>query len=250
MKAAEFERRFAAALLGDTAPGLDGLTAQPGFAVYRNTALGGCIDALAAAYPAVHRLVGADWFRAAAAVFVRACPPCDGRLLLYGAGFAAFLDGFEPARALPYLAGVATLDRFWIEAHVASDAVAASARTLRGIGPADLAALRLVPHAAARWAWFDEHPVFSIWSRNRHEPAACDDPVWQGEGALVTRPGGDVRWCALDAAGCCLMGHLAQRRPLGLAAEMMLQAHPAADLAGLLALLLDRGALTLKGEPA
>jgi hypothetical protein len=46
------------------------LARQPGFAVYRNTVIKGCVDALQANYPAVARLVGAEWFRSAATLLV------------------------------------------------------------------------------------------------------------------------------------------------------------------------------------
>ena len=66
----------------DAAPDhLRALTDQPGFAVYRNTVLKGCIDALQANFPAVVRLVGEEWFRAVAALHARAQPPGDTRRL-------------------------------------------------------------------------------------------------------------------------------------------------------------------------
>ena len=87
-----FQDAFAQALLApDTVPAgeIATLTAQPAFAVYRNTVMKGCIDALQANYPAVTRLVGEEWFRAAAAVYVRESLPADATLLRYGANFAA-----------------------------------------------------------------------------------------------------------------------------------------------------------------
>ena len=47
----------------------------PAHPVYRNTVLKGCVDALQANFPAVTRLVGEDWFRAAAVVYTRRFPP-------------------------------------------------------------------------------------------------------------------------------------------------------------------------------
>src|SRR5262245_23956796 len=99
------------------------LITQPGFAVYRNTVMKACIDALQANYPAVARLVGDEWFRAAAAVFARAHLPEHPTLLAYGGNFADFLARFPPAAALPYLPEVARLDRFWTESHIAPEVV-------------------------------------------------------------------------------------------------------------------------------
>ena len=140
---------------------------QAGFAVYRNTVMKGCIDALQANYPSIERLVGEEWFRAAAAVYVRSHPPRDTRLLELGADFADFLAAFGPASELPYLPGVARLDRLWTEAHTACDAASLDAAALAGLAPEQLADAVLQPHPAARWAWFEEMPVRSIWQRNR-----------------------------------------------------------------------------------
>ena len=56
-----FQDAFAHALFApetESAPEVRALAAQPAFAVYRNTVMKGCIDALQANYPAVARLVG------------------------------------------------------------------------------------------------------------------------------------------------------------------------------------------------
>ena len=97
MQLSAFQDGFSAALLGhaEHSPWLSALESQPGFAVYRNTVLKGCIDALQASYPTVCQLVGTDWFRAAAAVYARVQPPRDGLLMDYGDGFAHFLDQFK-----------------------------------------------------------------------------------------------------------------------------------------------------------
>jgi hypothetical protein len=44
----------------------------PGLAVYRNTVLRGTVDVLVATFSTVVRMVGDDWFRAAAAIYVAA----------------------------------------------------------------------------------------------------------------------------------------------------------------------------------
>lgn len=106
MSLASFQDAFAAALLAPEA-GPSGLAAQPGFAVHRNTVLKACIDALQANFPSVARLVGDEWFRAAAAVYARANLPRQPALLDYGENFAAFLARFPPAAELTYLADAA-----------------------------------------------------------------------------------------------------------------------------------------------
>ncbi len=223
---------------------------QPGFAIYRNTVARGCIDALAANYPAVARLVGEEWFRAAAALFSRASLPRHPALVLYGEEFTDFLRRFAPARTLPYLPGVARLDRFWTESHTARDAAPLDPRALAGLSPQGLGALVLEPHPAARWAWFDEGPIYTLWRLNREgaDVEAC--PAWHPEGALLTRPRDAVRWRPIDPATVAFLDACAQGSCAAEAAGAALAASPATDLTTLLATLLEAGAFSGARAPS
>ncbi len=248
---AGFHSAFAAALFTPTDPlgPLAALTAQPAFAVYRNTVMKGCVDALEVNFPTVARLVSSDWFRAAAALYVAAQPPDDARMLEYGDSFADFLQTFEPARELPYLADVARLDRCWTQAHAAADG-SADAAFIGTLSPDELGATRVAPHPAARWRWFTSQPIYTIWSRNREESAEASEIAWQGEGALLTRPQGAVIWRQASAADCAFLDACRGGALLPDAAAAALQAQPDADLAGLLAGLLRAGALVFPPSTA
>lgn len=242
---ARFQDAFSRALLApDAAPdeAVAGLVVQPAFAVYRNTVMKGCIDALQANFPSVARLVGEEWFRAAAGVHASTALPVEPSLLRYGASFPDFLAGFEPAAELPYLAGVARLDRLWTEAHAASDEPAASLAAIAGVDPDRLAGAILHPHAAARWAWFDEAPICTIWRRNREQSDDASDFDWRGEGALLTRPGDAVRWIDLDAAGFHFLEACAQGLPVARALDAAFDADRDANPLRLITELLDAGA--------
>lgn len=243
---ARFQDAFARALLAEPAEAdecVAALAAQPAFAVYRNTVMKGCVDALEANFPAVARLVGEEWFRAAAAVYARAELPAEPSLLAYGDSFPAFLARFEPAAALPYLPEVARLDRLWTESHAAPDGPVLDRSAFARLAPESLGEAVLEPHPAARWAWFDATPAFTIWSRNRDEAAADGEIDWRGEGALLTRPVGAVRWLAVDAAACRFLDACALGAPLSLALESALEADANANLVRLANALLDAGAL-------
>jgi hypothetical protein len=244
---ARFQDAFARALLSPAAApaaGIAALTAQPAFAVYRNTVMKGCVDALQANYPAVTRLVGEEWLRAAAAIYVREALPAEPTLLHYGSGFADFLARFAPAAELPYLPAVARLDRLWTEAHTAADADALDPDAIARLAPETLGGATLYPHPATRWAWFADAPIYTIWSRNRSPGTPDADMDWVPEGALLTRPRDGVEWRALDAAGCAFLDACAAGQPLAAAAQAALAALPDADLAQLMAGLLEAGAFS------
>jgi hypothetical protein len=241
-----FQDEFARALLAEDAaaaglaPEVARLAAQPGFAVYRNTVMKGCIDALQANYPSVARLVGEEWFRAAAAVYARTNLPRHPTLADYGADFADFLAAFGPAAEFPYLAGVARLDRFWTEAHAARDETPVDAAAVARLSPGELARAVLRPHASARWTWFEAQPIATIWRRNRAPEGADDGEIeWRGEGVLIVRPRAAVEHVELDAATCAFLDACAAGRTLAAAAAAALAVRADADLAGLMKRLLD-----------
>ena len=249
-----FQDGFADALFapGKTVPDspeIARLVEQPGFAVYRNTVLKGCIDALQANYPAVSRLVGDEWFRAAAAIYARANLPRHPSLLAYGCEFADFLADFEPARELAYLADVARLDRFWTEAHIARDRTPVAAATVALLTAPELANTVLWPHPSARWVWFDEQPIVTIWERNRMPETVANDQAreereidWHAEGVLIARPRGKVEWTRLTIAGCAFLDACKSGGTLAVAATAAMKVDPHVDLAVLMARMLDAGA--------
>jgi len=240
-----FQDAFATALDDpDAVPELAELTAQPGFRVYRNTVMSGCIDALRANYPAVARLVGAAWFDAAAAIYVREQPPRQPALCSYGEGFPGFLADFEPGRSVPYLADVASIERLWTESHLAADDAALPARAAAELSPLQLAGAVLTPHTSARWRWFETHPAYSLWLANRtHEPDLAT-PDWHGEGVLLVRPHDSVVSLAIGAAGCAFLDACAAGNNLTAASRAALGADPDADLTALMARLLESGSFS------
>ena len=240
-----FHDAFDAALAGNTAalaPWLAGPDA--GLAVYRNTVARGAADVLAANFPAVERLVGEDWFRAAAVAFAGEHPPADPAMNGYGEGFPAWLETFPPARELPYLAPVARLDRAFAEARDAADTPAVSAAEAALLKPDELFAARAEPHPAARLFWFD-WSVASIWLAERgfERPARL---AWarRSEGLLITRPAMVVEARRIGRAAHAFLAACRRGRTLGAAASAALATEPRADLRAVFAGLIAAGAFS------
>src|SRR5258708_2939398 len=121
-----------------------------GIAVYRRNVQSNLHDALAAAYPAVRRLVGEGFFREAARRYSREHPSRSADLHEYGAQLARFLASYPHASTLPYLADVARLEWACHECLHAADAGSLDYAAL-GRGAAERhGGIRFVLHPAVR----------------------------------------------------------------------------------------------------
>jgi len=130
--------------------------------IYRNTVLLGLTNALRLSFPAVHRLVGNDFFAGAAAIFIAGHPPGAAWLDHYGAGFPDFLRRFPPAASLVYLADVARLEWLVNCAIHAADVSPLALEQVAAIPPHDYDRLRFHPHPAV--GLLDaKFPVDAIW---------------------------------------------------------------------------------------
>lgn len=195
---ADRQRGFAAALLDAALPvplglvGPDGEPSPKRFAVYRNNVVAGLTEALKDAFPAVHRIVGAEFFRVMARAYVVVEPPLSPILLDYGAGFPEFIRKFEPAAVLPYLADVARIERAWTEAYHAPEASPIDPAALAAFAPEQLPEIRLQLHPSIRLVR-SQFPALTIWQMNVGDgvPAPVDLAAG-GEHVLVVRPLADV----------------------------------------------------------
>lgn len=247
---------FAAALLDPDQPCPPGLRAWNGsdpsarLAVYRNNVVGSLVDALAETFPVVQALVGDAFFRAMAAVFVRRAPPRSRILALYGEALPAFIEGFAPARPLPYLADMARLELACVRAFHAADAEpAADEAVTRALASGErIGELRLVLHPSLtllRSAW----AVASLWAAHQSEGEPAAVAIDDAESALVVRRGFEVVVVRLPPGAAEFVAALQRGENLGVAAAEALQAAEAFELSATLGLLLRHGALTTIDPP-
>lgn len=241
---------FAAALLDPDAPCPAGLTAWNGsdptrrFAVYRNNVITSLIDALADTFRVTLELVGDAFFRAMAGIFVRRSPPESVRLVEYGEGLPAFIERFEPASSVPYLADVARLEMLRVRAFHAADADPLIPEQMAQAlaEPEQLPVLKMAFHPSLG-ILRSRYAVVSLWAAHQGLGDLVNVNPMVPENTLVVRTGLDVHVIALPPGGDTLTTDLIQGLPLGEAAGLAMAAHTEFDLAANLALLLRAGAL-------
>ncbi len=244
----DFAGLFAAPLLAPDRADPANLT-EPGgsertmrYAVYRNNVASSLVKAIEDIYPATRRIVGPEFFRGMAIGFVRLSPPRSRVLSEYGRDFPAFIEGFGPARPMPYLADVARLERAWLDAYHAADAEPLAQEALAGLPPERLAAACFVPHPAMRLVR-SNYAIVSIFQSNRGEPGMTGRIRGDvAEDALVTRPRATVEVRRLEPGCAVFFGSLAGGHSLARSVEEALDEEPAFDAGQAIALTLEAGA--------
>ncbi|WP_319532345.1 DNA-binding domain-containing protein [uncultured Cohaesibacter sp.] len=218
--------------------------AQKRFAVYRNNVLAGLTEALTATFPTISQLLGDEFFRAMARVYIAASPPRSPMLISYGSDFGDFLNRFEPLADLPFLGDVARLEHAWLRSYNAADATPLDPQKLQSIAPDRIGELVFDFHPAAELIT-SNHPVYSIWAAHKSDdPEAVMASIEpKPESVLITRPHWDVSVVSLPTGGAPFIRALMKGLPLAEAAESAAAADDAFDFAQNLGGLFETGAL-------
>lgn len=245
------EHEFAGALLDPEVACPPDLRAWNGsdpmrrFNVYRNNVASSLIGALADTFPVVQALVGEEFFRAMAAIFLRQHPPASPLLVRYGENFAEFVDHFEPAASQPYLADVARLEMARLQALHAADAPSVDARALGPVLGAGerVGELELALHPSVRLL-ASGYAVVSIWAAHQGHGDLAEIDVWQGESAVIVRPNLDVLVVPCDPATVEFVLGLQRGCDCAQSAGMAAAVAGNFDLSATLGLLFGNGAIT------
>ena len=208
----------------------DGIDAADRLRIHHNNTFVTLIDALATVFPVIRRLVGEEFFAFAARAFIRSEPPESGSLIDFGRTFPGFVETFEPAAGLVYLADVARLEWAWHEAYHAAEGEPLAAQALDGVPPHRQGGLCLRLHPSGRIVT-SPYPVHRIWEVNQ---AGCDasqtiDLDDGGAHLLVIRPNAHVEVRILPVPVFAFLHALDDGRTLTAAGEMARRADPAFD---------------------
>ena len=166
----------------------DEAEARKRLAIYRANIAANSTGALAAIYPIVRTLVGAEFFAALAQAYSAAHPSASGDLNELGAQLADFLPAFAPAHSLPYLPDVARLEWLAHQAHYAADHAPLDVAAL-GFAEDDYARLALTLHPAVG-VLSSAYPLFRIWEvhQDDYRGELTVDLGGGGELVVVYRP--------------------------------------------------------------
>jgi hypothetical protein len=212
-------------------------SARRRFDIYRNNVFASLTDALATRFPVCRALVGDEFFRALAGVFVELSPPRSPVLMFYGDEFATFIDTFPPASSVPYRSTSRLGGR---PAYHAADAEPLSVDELAAFAPCAWERMRVALHPSVQLVT-SAYPIVSIWEAHLEPGRSSPVQVTPPEDALVARPNFAVEVRRLLPGGSVFLSRLAGHATLGEAFEGAAAAEPKFDLVtNLTALLVSR----------
>ena len=230
----ELERELAHALRDQAAPirhvcarGLDPVRRVQ---VYRNNMQSALTAALRSVYPVTERLVGEQFFAAAAREYIRSNPSHSGNIQDYGGAFPVFLQGFAPAAALAYLPDVAALEWRRLQTALGPPHTPMDVTALAAV-PAELQPELHFRHQPAARAFCSSHPILSIWEFCQSaEPEGGLDLGAPGECVLFARPRLEVVMRRVSPGQYKFLQTLCHGETFESAAQAALQAEPAFDV--------------------
>jgi hypothetical protein len=222
-------------IVGDTIP------AAARLRIHRHQLYESLATALAGTFPTVQQLVGDAFFRAMARAFIAQALPVQPVLSEYGEGFPAFVDIYEPARGLPYLADVARLDWALNLAFNSPMGRRLTAADLSSIPGEQLSSMK-VGLAPGTCVIRSTYPLDRIWSASQPDASTATVDLGGGDAwLLVFRRPDDAGFIALTEAEALFIAALAAGASLEDAALAAFAANARFDLSVTFRRLLDLG---------
>ena len=212
----ELQRALCSALLSApnaaVPPGIlaNGIDPAARLDIYRSNVIGNLTGALKLTFPAVERLVGAEFFAAVAARFLAVAPPAKPNLYDWGSEFPAFLASFPPAASLPYLPDVARLEWAVGRALHAAEAPVIGLLDLAELAANNQAGVCFRSHPSVSPLALS-HPAYQIWQAVLAGDDAALSGIDTGSGGewlLVHRARDGIDVMRLSPAGLRFAGAL------------------------------------------
>lgn len=236
----EFQQSLAAAISGDEdlpkAQFAGSATRHAlGIRVYRNNAAHARVEALAAAYPAVKRIVGDDCFETLALDMARHSPTNDALPAAWTMCLPEFIGSTPLGDALPYLADVARIEAAMATSAEAADPATPDLGILANAEAFGACRLRL---ALSTYVILSEWRAYAIWNAQRDEP----DPESEAQcHAIIFRQGLAV---SVEPVGTEAAAELSVLSSASRAGDLFERAD--AELASLLGRLIGHGAIIVE----
>jgi hypothetical protein len=213
-----------------------------GISVYRNSIDIKHVNALQKIYPAVYKLVGADFFTMLSYDYQMQHPATHWSLSEFGRHLADFLSDYPKTVFLSYLPDMARLEWARHEVLFAPDSASFDVHQLQAIPESDYPQLYCKLHAAIRLLSFTS-PILDIWHFCYHNNSGDElfELKPQGNVVLLSRKDFEVDMQKITLGEYTLLSQLNQGDALGEAIEQALLVEPQLQVESLLSRALLEG---------
>lgn len=203
--------------------------------VYHNNVIGSLSSYIVTAFPLLENLVGEEFLKAMAREFIFENPPTGGCLHFYGEGFDDFIRDFAPAKSLPYLADMATLELAMNRAYYAPDDDVLTAEALGQISEDELGD-QVVRLRQSVTLLSSQYPLgslrdFCLQDGQGNPPDLSKEYKTR---LLIFRPELEVSFVTMAEDEFVFLEHLKAGAPLGQALDQMLLRYPDFDMGAFL----------------
>jgi hypothetical protein len=208
------------AAAADAAAAAGATAAAARLEVYRNTVRSNLTEALHATYPAVWRLVGADYFQQIARDFAAQHPSRSGDLRHVAEPFPVYLALLHREDEYAYLGDVARLELMIHDVLLAPEHAPLDLVRLGSVPPEAYDSLRFTLHPALR-LFESPYPVRRIWESNVGSEAEPDpiDLASGGDRLAVLRQRLQLQFHPLSRGEWCWLDALARGEPFAASVE-------------------------------
>jgi hypothetical protein len=211
--------------------------------IYRDSIFAGLTRAMAETYPVCKQLVGEPFFDVMAGKYIVAQPSLSPDLNEYGGSFAEFIQQYEPARAVVYLADMARLEWLMNQAFTAGEVGENNLSCLQEMSDQALldVVFHLPPHADLLRSIY---PLDQIWSMHQggNDTGMGElQPLTDELKLVVWRPHRQVQFEPLQDEMYLFLSVIKQGMPFAQVCEHLLAGYPNTDIGMLLATAMQRG---------
>lgn len=207
----------------------DGIEAAQRLQIYRNNVVTAFTTTLAATFPVIERLGGADWFRQCARDYQCRHPSAAGDLQYVGQRFPAFLRQRFGATEFAYFEAVARLEWAYQEVLIAAAGESFDPASLAAVEERDQDDLVFRLRPATRLVE-STVPILAIWNSN--QPGAPAEHIALDRGpasVLLVRRRGGVHLREIPLPAAFLFKEFANGARFAAAAAAFATAHGEAD---------------------
>lgn len=195
----------------------------------------GChAEYLARSYPTVAAIMGRAPFMDLAALFAAEAELGDAQ-------FPDWIDQQRTGQILPYLSGVAAIDRLRCEAEGAMPGSAVAPTVAAALTTVEWMRSRARLDPATRFGWFSV-PAPSIWLAHFDAALVDSAPEWRAEGILITRSAGMLRARRIGPAEHRILAGLRIGEAVDIATSAARVLYPGANIELAIKDIIDSGA--------